>query len=171
MKQKLIQLAICPGEDNGSASCHECVCRGKSDCAKALKAEVMNALNGEVTVHKPFNLEVRVTTILHEIGVPASIKGYRYLREAIVIAVKDMDVLSAITGELYPQVAKTFQTTPSRVERAIRHAIEVAFDRGDLDTIQRFFGYTVSFNKGKPTNGEFISLIADNINLEVKYNG
>ena len=102
------------------------------------------------------------------IGVPAHIKGYQYLREAIIIAVNDMDVINAITKVLYPQVAKTFQTTPSRVERAIRHAIEVAWDRGDLDPLQRFFGYTVSNTKGKPTNSEFIALIADKLQLQLK---
>ena len=114
------------------------------------------------------SIESLVTGIIHEIGVPAHIKGYQYLREAIIIAVEDMDVINAITKVLYPQVAKTFQTTPSRVERAIRHAIEVAWDRGDLDTLQRFFGYTVSNTKGKPTNSEFIALIADKLQLQLK---
>ena len=114
------------------------------------------------------SIETMVTSIIHEIGVPAHIKGYQYLREAIIIAVNDMDVINAITKVLYPQVAKTFQTTPSRVERAIRHAIEVAWDRGDLDTLQRFFGYTVSNTKGKPTNSEFIALIADKLQLQLK---
>ncbi len=114
------------------------------------------------------SIESMVTNIIHEIGVPAHIKGYQYLREAIMIAVEDMDVINAITKVLYPQVAKTFQTTPSRVERAIRHAIEVAWDRGDLDTLQRFFGYTVSNTKGKPTNSEFIALIADRLQLQLK---
>jgi two-component system response regulator (stage 0 sporulation protein A) len=114
------------------------------------------------------SIETMVTNIIHEIGVPAHIKGYQYLREAIIIAVEDMDVINAITKILYPQVAKTFQTTPSRVERAIRHAIEVAWDRGDLDTLQRFFGYTVSNTKGKPTNSEFIALIADKLQLQLK---
>ena len=114
------------------------------------------------------SIETMVTGIIHEIGVPAHIKGYQYLREAIIIAVNDMDVINAITKVLYPQVAKTFQTTPSRVERAIRHAIEVAWDRGDLDTLQRFFGYTVSNTKGKPTNSEFIALIADKLQLQLK---
>ncbi len=116
------------------------------------------------------SIEALVTSIIHEIGVPAHIKGYQYLREAIIIAVNDMDVINAITKVLYPQVAKTFQTTPSRVERAIRHAIEVAWDRGDLDTLQRFFGYTVSNTKGKPTNSEFIALIADKLQLQLKNN-
>ena len=114
------------------------------------------------------NIETMVTNIIHEIGVPAHIKGYQYLREAIIIAVEDMDVINAITKILYPQVAKTFQTTPSRVERAIRHAIEVAWDRGDLDTLQKFFGYTVSNTKGKPTNSEFIALIADKLQLQMR---
>lgn len=114
------------------------------------------------------NMEAMVTSIIHEIGVPAHIKGYQYLREAIMIAVEDMDVINAITKVLYPQVAKTFSTTPSRVERAIRHAIEVAWDRGDLETLQRFFGYTVSNTKGKPTNSEFIALIADKLQLQLK---
>ena len=114
------------------------------------------------------SIEAMGTSIIHGIGVPAHIKGYQYLREAIIIAVNDMDVINAITKVLYPQVAKTFQTTPSRVERAIRHAIEVAWDRGDLDTLQRFFGYTVSNTKGKPTNSEFIALIADKLQLQLK---
>ena len=114
------------------------------------------------------DIETMVTNVIHEIGVPAHIKGYQYLREAIIIAVGDMEVINAITKVLYPQVAKTFSTTPSRVERAIRHAIEVAWDRGDLDTLQRFFGYTVSNAKGKPTNSEFIALIADKLQLQIK---
>jgi len=117
------------------------------------------------------SIESLVTGIIHEIGVPAHIKGYQYLREAIIIAVEDMDVINAITKVLYPQVAKAFQTTPSRVERAIRHAIEVAWDRGDLDTLQRFFGYTVSNTKGKPTNSEFIALIADKLQLQLRAAG
>ena len=121
---------------------------------------------------KPFRQEAQVealvTSIIHEIGVPAHVKGYQYLREAILIAVDDMDVINAITKVLYPQVAKTFSTTPSRVERAIRHAIELAWDRGDLETLQKFFGYTVSNTKGKPTNSEFIALIADKLQLQLK---
>ena len=113
-------------------------------------------------------IEQLVTNVIHEIGVPAHIKGYQYLREAILIAVNDMEVINAITKVLYPQVAKTFCTTPSRVERAIRHAIEVAWDRGDLDTLQRFFGYTVSNTKGKPTNSEFIAMIADRLQLQLR---
>lgn len=111
-------------------------------------------------------LKNQVTAVIHEIGVPAHIKGYQYLREAIMIAVEDMDVINAVTKVLYPAVAKRFATTPSRVERAIRHAIEVAWDRGDLETLQKYFGYTVSNTKGKPTNSEFIAMIADRLVLE-----
>lgn len=114
------------------------------------------------------SLESTVTTIIHEIGVPAHIKGYQYLREAIMIAVQDMEVINAVTKVLYPEVAKRFGTTASRVERAIRHAIEVAWDRGDLETLQKYFGYTVSNAKGKPTNSEFIAMIADRLQLQRK---
>ena len=108
-----------------------------------------------------------VTNVIHEVGVPAHIKGYHYVREAIMMAVEDMDILNAITKILYPSVAKKFETTPSRVERAIRHAIETAWNRGDVDTLNRFFGYTVSNSKGKPTNSEFIAMIADKLSLEI----
>lgn len=114
------------------------------------------------------NLEAQVTEIIHEVGVPAHIKGYKYLREAIIMAVNDMDVINAVTKVLYPAVAKRFATTPSRVERAIRHAIEVAWDRGDIETLQKYFGYTVSNIKGKPTNSEFVAMIADRISLQRK---
>ena len=113
-------------------------------------------------------LEGQVTAIIHEIGVPAHIKGYQYLREAILIAVQDMDVINAVTKVLYPEVAARFSTTPSRVERAIRHAIEVAWDRGDLETLQKYFGYTVNSAKGKPTNSEFIAMIADRLQLKLR---
>ena len=106
--------------------------------------------------------------MIHEVGVPAHIKGYQYVREAIVIAVQDMDVINAVTKVLYPEVARRYSTTPSRVERAVRHAIEVAWDRGDLETLQHCFGYTVNSTKGKPTNSEFIAMIADRIRLQRK---
>ena len=117
------------------------------------------------------SLKSVVTSMIHEIGVPAHIKGYQYLREAIMITVRNMDVINAVTKVLYPEVAKRFATTPSRVERAIRHAIEVAWDRGDLETLQRYFGYTVSNSKGKPTNSEFIAMIADRLTLEQRNGG
>lgn len=113
------------------------------------------------------HLETEVTNIIHEIGIPAHIKGYQYLREAITMAINDMDILNSITKQLYPSIAKQFNTTPSRVERAIRHAIEVAWSRGKMETIDRLFGYTVNTGKGKPTNSEFIALIADRLRLEL----
>ena len=113
-------------------------------------------------------IDTLVTEIIHEIGIPAHIKGYQYIREAIVEVVADMGLINAVTKALYPQVAKKYNTTPSRVERAIRHAIEVAWDRGDIEVLQRYFGYTVSGVKGKPTNSEFIALIADKLQLRLK---
>lgn len=114
------------------------------------------------------DIETRVTSILHEIGVPAHIRGYHYMRDAILMAIDDIDVLNYITKELYPSIAKKCNTTPSRVERAIRHAIEVAWSRGKVDAIDALFGYTISNHKGKPTNSEFIALIADRLRLELK---
>lgn len=115
--------------------------------------------------HKKYVLENEITGMIHEIGVPAHIKGYQYLRESITLAVNDPDIINSITKILYPTIAKKFETTPSRVERAIRHAIEVAWNRGNPDVLNNLFGYTISNGKGKPTNSEFIALIADNIRL------
>lgn len=114
------------------------------------------------------DLEIDITNMIHEIGVPAHIKGYQYLRDAISMVVDDMDMLSAVTKELYPAIAKKNKTTPSRVERAIRHAIEVAWNRGKIETINSLFGYTVAEDKGKPTNSEFIAIVADKLRLERK---
>ena len=114
------------------------------------------------------NLEALVTNIIHGVGVPAHIKGYQYLREAIIMVVNDIEVINQITKSLYPQIAQKFGTTPSRVERAIRHAIEVAWGRGEVDLMENIFGYTVSAAKGKPTNSEFIAMIADKLRLELK---
>lgn len=114
------------------------------------------------------SLEVEVTNIMHEIGIPAHIKGYQYLRDAIMMVVKDLDIINSITKQLYPSIARIYNTTPSRVERAIRHAIEVAWSRGKVDAIDSLFGYTVSIGKGKPTNSEFIAMVADKLRLELK---
>ena len=114
------------------------------------------------------NLEALVTNIIHEVGVPAHIKGYQYLREAIIMVVNDIDIINQITKQLYPDIAKKYHTTPSRVERAIRHAIEVAWGRGEPAVVENIFGYTVSASKGKPTNSEFIAMIADKLRLEIK---
>lgn len=127
----------------------------------------INTYEKRATV-KQRDLESDVTNIIHEIGVPAHIKGYQYLREAIIMSVNDIEMLNSITKILYPTIAKKYQTTPSRVERAIRHAIEVAWSRGKMDTIDELFGYTIHNGKGKPTNSEFIALIADRIRLEYK---
>ena len=115
------------------------------------------------------DMEAQVTKIIHQIGVPAHIKGYQYLRCAILMAIDDSDIINSVTKVLYPSVAKKYQTTTSRVERAIRHAIEVAWDRGDVDTLNSYFGYTIQNSRGKPTNSEFIAMIADNLRLKYKY--
>lgn len=118
--------------------------------------------------NEPVDLESEITSIIHEIGVPAHIKGYMYLREAISMVVNDVELLSAVTKELYPSIAKKYNTTASRVERAIRHAIEVAWSRGQVETINKIFGYTIHNGKGKPTNSEFIAMVADKLRLKNK---
>lgn len=118
---------------------------------------------------KPFfDLETSVTKIIHEVGIPAHIKGYQYIREAIMMVIDDHDMINSITKQLYPNVAKRCSTSSSRVERAIRHAIEVAWDRGDTEVLNKFFGYTISTSRGKPTNSEFIAMIADKLRLSMK---
>lgn len=126
--------------------------------------------NTEIKLNRnePSDLESEITAIIHEIGVPAHIKGYMYLREAISMVVNDIELLSAVTKELYPSIAKKYSTTASRVERAIRHAIEVAWSRGQVDTINKLFGYTIHNDKGKPTNSEFIAMVADKLRLKNK---
>ena len=114
------------------------------------------------------NLEALVTNVIHEVGVPAHIKGYQYLREAIMMVVNNIDIINQITKQLYPDIANKYHTTPSRVERAIRHAIEVAWGRGQTEVVENIFGYTISAAKGKPTNSEFIAMIADKLRLELK---
>ena len=161
-KGSMAELAAAKGADHYMTK----PCRVSTVCERIrqLTGENKKEENGDI----PYNLENTVTSIIHEVGVPAHIKGYQYLREAILIAVADMDVINAVTKVLYPEVAKRFNTTASRVERAIRHAIEVAWDRGDLETLQKYFGYTVSNVKGKPTNSEFIAMIADRLQLQQK---
>ncbi len=140
----------------------------KTFASRRTKEIARKETSEEKSAYSQRNLETDVTNIIHEIGVPAHIKGYQYLRDAIILCVNDMEMLNSITKILYPTIAKRQQTTPSRVERAIRHAIEVAWSRGKMDTIDELFGYTVSTGKGKPTNSEFIALIADKIRLEYK---
>ena len=114
------------------------------------------------------NIEVKVTEILHQIGVPAHIKGYHYLRDSILMSIEKPEIINAVTKELYPSVALKYETTSSRVERAIRHAIEVAWDRGDVDVLNSYFGYTIHNSRGKPTNSEFIAMISDKLRLQLK---
>ena len=124
--------------------------------------------NNASNINNSENLEVVVSEIMHQIGVPAHIKGYMYLREAIMMSVNDTEMMGSVTKLLYPSVAKKYKTTSSRVERAIRHAIEVAWDRGDVDVLSSYFGYTIQSSRGKPTNSEFIAMIADKLRLKMK---
>lgn len=135
-----------------------------SEPVQEIEIDLKKAKFDEVT------LEIAVTDIIHQVGVPAHIKGYHYLRDAIMLSVKDREMLESVTKVLYPTIAKDFNTTASRVERAIRHAIEIAWDRGDIETLNSFFRYTINIEKGKPTNSEFIALITDKINLKLKAN-
>lgn len=121
-----------------------------------------------ISVAKPKSLDVAVTNIIHEMGVPAHIKGYHYLRDAILYVIEDVNLLGAVTKELYPMIARKYQTTSSRVERAIRHAIELSWDRGNIEMMTKFFGYTINLQRGKPTNSEFIAMVADKLRIEVK---
>ena len=117
---------------------------------------------------KPSSIESRITQIMRDVGVPAHIKGYQYMRDAVLLVIDDIELISSVTKRLYPELAKRYKTTPSRVERAIRHAIEVAWTRGQVETIHELFGYTINTKKGKPTNSEFIAMIADKLRLEYK---
>ena len=139
-----------------------------ADRIKRLADKTRRRTAAKVPGRENADLESQVTKIIHQIGVPAHIKGYQYLRTAIIMAINDNDVINSVTKVLYPTVAKQYSTTSSRVERAIRHAIEVAWDRGDLDVLNSFFGYTVQNSRGKPTNSEFIAMIADNLRLKNK---
>ncbi|MEH6940336.1 sporulation transcription factor Spo0A [Bacillus sp. JJ722] len=141
---------------------------GKISSTNSVKSPLSNNYRSSYEQNKPRNLDASITTIIHEIGVPAHIKGYLYLREAISMVYNDIELLGSITKVLYPDIAKKYKTTASRVERAIRHAIEVAWSRGNIDSISSLFGYTVSMSKAKPTNSEFIAMVADKLRLEHK---
>ncbi len=130
-----------------------------------------DSLQNKALTLDAFGIEVKVTEILHEIGVPAHIKGYHYLRDSIIMSVEHPEIINAVTKQLYPSVAKKYETTSSRVERAIRHAIEVAWDRGDIDVLNSYFGYTIHNDRGKPTNSEFIAMISDRLRLQIKNAG
>lgn len=167
MVSTLIRLVLCPGSEATDEICKVCPYKGLPDCAAQLRRESYYPLLGEVVTPKQ-NLEMRITDVLHELGMPGHIKGFSYTRYAIHLAVQQPQLINCVTGELYPLVAKKFDTMPSRVERAIRHAIEVAWDWGDIETLQKWFGYTVSITRGKPTNSEFIALLSDRLRLEYK---
>ncbi|HVB10569.1 MAG TPA: sporulation transcription factor Spo0A [Bacillota bacterium] len=130
--------------------------------------QIVKVGGARVAVHEGRSLDIEVTGVLHEIGIPAHIKGYLYLREAIILVVQRVELLGGVTKELYPSIAKKFATTPSRVERAIRHAIEVAWSRGNVDLIHKLFGHTVNSDRGKPTNSEFIAMVADKLRMELR---
>jgi len=122
----------------------------------------------QVPAGRSRSMDVDVTNIIHQMGVPAHIKGYQYLRDAILLVVNEVNLLGAVTKELYPTIAEKYNTTPSRVERAIRHAIELAWDRGNVEMMNKFFGYTINIQRGKPTNSEFIAMIADKLRIGAK---
>lgn len=132
------------------------------------KTNISKINESSVRISEGKNMEIKITEILHQIGVPAHIKGYQYLRSSIMMSVENPDIINAVTKQLYPSVAKKFYTTSSRVERAIRHAIEVAWDRGDVDILNSYFGYTIHNSRGKPTNSEFIAMISDKLRLELQ---
>ena len=157
--------AYCMGKPFEYATLIERIARIYKNRQSAYKNQIMNGIQ---YAQEPSDLESQVTEIIHRIGVPAHIKGYQYLRTAIMMTIEDNDLINAVTKVLYPAVAKKYQTTSSRVERAIRHAIEVAWDRGDIDTLNAFFGYTLQNERGKPTNSELIAMIADNMRLKNK---
>ena len=146
--------------------CHALIEELEHLAAKRAEAEDKSLLIPQTAENH--EIETQVTKIIHQIGIPAHIKGYQYLRTAILMTIREGEIINSVTKILYPSVAKKYQTTTSRVERAIRHAIEVAWDRGDIDTLNSFFGYTVQNNRGKPTNSEFIAMIADNLRLKYK---
>lgn len=146
----------------------ESLCQHIVSLAESRLSPLPASDNAPAEEDKNGDIETQVTRIIHQIGVPAHIKGYQYLRTAILLTVRDSEMINSVTKILYPSVAKKYATTTSRVERAIRHAIEVAWDRGDVDTLNSYFGYTIQNNRGKPTNSEFIAMIADNLRLKYK---
>lgn len=159
---------------SGAALClpkpvdYEALCRGIETIIKNRSATSVKQQTASGDERAQYDLETQVTRIIHQIGVPAHIKGYQYLRTAILMTISDSEIINSVTKVLYPSVAKKYQTTTSRVERAIRHAIEVAWDRGDIETLNSYFGYTIQNSRGKPTNSEFIAMIADNLRLKYK---
>ncbi len=163
----LRRIRILGGEESAPGACAECVVTASSGVAFIPASKGTATPEGELTPEEIYHkLETRVTDMIHDVGVPAHIKGYHFLRDAILLCINNMDLLNSITKVLYPEIAKKYDTTSSRVERAIRHAIEVAWSRCSMDVIEELFGYTINVGKGKPTNSEFIALLADRIRLE-----
>lgn len=173
MTNLLVHLTMCPGNYQSTCEiCQDCPSCKVQNCKRDLKKKVMQLYRGEsLDFESTYNLECRISEILKDLGVPAHLKGYNYLRSAIVVCVEDKSILDYITGRLYPKLAKYHDTTSPRIERAIRHAIEVAWNRGDLEVLKQYFGNTVSANKGKPTNSEFLACVATQLRLEVQRNG
>ena len=169
----LVHLTMCPGDYNLTCEiCRDCPARSEQNCKRELKELVMHLYRGESPDCKStYNLESRIVEVLRDLGVPTNLKGYDYLRSAIAMCVEDKTILESIIGRLYPEMAKRYHTTPSRVERAIRHAIEVAWDRCDFDVMRQYFGNTISPSRGKTTNSEFVSCVVNQLRLEVQQNG
>ena len=169
-KEFQIMITVSSSEKEGITGDREVEVKWSGESAlkaASLPAGTVSAYGKQETA-PVYDLETDVTDMIHEIGVPAHIKGYQYLREAIMMSVQDMEMLNSITKLLYPSIANKYQTTPSRVERAIRHAIEVAWSRGRMETLDALFGYTINTGKGKPTNSEFIALITDKLRLKYR---
>ena len=174
LTQIATQSVLMEANRSGASLClpkpidYEALCAGIDTILKNRSVVLNDVSEKQEDRGMPDDMETQVTRIIHQIGVPAHIKGYQYLRTAILMTISDSDIINSVTKVLYPSVAKKYQTTTSRVERAIRHAIEVAWDRGDVDTLNSYFGYTIQNNRGKPTNSEFIAMIADNLRLKYK---
>lgn len=173
LKRVSIQVAMCPGTCGSDEACKVCQYTHEQNCTDLLKRDMLRLIQVPQepearTNQTQLDLKTRVTQIMHELGIPASIMGYRYTWHAIMLVVQDPSIINSMTKRLYPEVAKHFGSTGSRVERSIRHAIEIAWERGDVDVLQKWFGWTISNKKGKPTNTEFLGLVADAIMLEVE---
>ena len=173
MTNMLVHVTMCPGDYHLTCEiCHDCPARSEKNCKQNLKEQVMKIYRVESVDHeRTYNLECCIVEVLKDLGVPSSLSGHDYLLCAIDMCVKDRTILKHITEGLYPEIAKRYDTTPSRVERAIRHAIEVAWDRGDIDVLKQYFGNTISSSKCKPTNSEFVACVANCLRMEAQQNG
>lgn len=167
----LIKLALCPGDRSDPEICSRCHYRGAPDCHKQLRRESLQISQKVLNLPEDTTLEMRITSLLHDMGIPSHIKGFRYVRFAILSTVQNPELIEDMLCGLYPLVAKEFNTTYSRAERAIRHALELAWERGDLSVLQKWFGWSVNSSRGRPTSSEFIALIADRLRLEMKKGG